>query len=247
MDVEFVLGSAPVEEQAVRRPISVKQVENMKPGTSTFELATTSGVNFKKRIICLWLLDFDACKSIQKNPEGVKAAADAFMATDAQCPRPGMGHAYADNLWKDFSKQYVSRGQVLLGDLQLNGLPMAFINAVEGLVREKAAKSSGTSSASSTPSRPAARGDGSFGSGPVRGGSSTGSNQSGDRNWRGGSGMGSNSPNGRGRRQRWTRKEKLRASGDCLIYSAYTTSGQRIICTNTPRGSTTASASHWRR
>jgi hypothetical protein len=58
VDIEFALGSAPVDQNAVRRQLPLVDILHLEPGSSTFERITNVDTNFKKRTISLWLLDF---------------------------------------------------------------------------------------------------------------------------------------------------------------------------------------------
>lgn len=60
MDTEFVLGSSPVDGNTIRRIVSLDDTQHLAPGSSTYEHSTNPSADFKKRLIGLWLLDFDA-------------------------------------------------------------------------------------------------------------------------------------------------------------------------------------------
>ncbi|KAL9601086.1 MAG: hypothetical protein Q9219_002796 [cf. Caloplaca sp. 3 TL-2023] len=64
MDIEFVLGSTPQEDQQARRVIPLQKLLAVNVPTSTFEYITNSDPNFGKRLTSLWLLDFDACSDM---------------------------------------------------------------------------------------------------------------------------------------------------------------------------------------
>lgn len=71
MDIEFVLGSSSVDSESVRRVMPpMEDIRELEPGTSTYEYTTDSIPNFKKRLISLWLLDFDACEEIAMDEIG---------------------------------------------------------------------------------------------------------------------------------------------------------------------------------
>lgn len=67
-DVEFVLGTA-------REELAPKAVEIKSLPPRTISAAT---LNFKRRFVHLWLLDFNQCKSITTNEAGVRQATAAF-------------------------------------------------------------------------------------------------------------------------------------------------------------------------
>ena len=78
MDIEFVLGSSPTDNNAVRRALDLRKIESLDPGTSTYEPTTNNSPNFKKRSISLWMIDFDACSTITLNDTGVCQAVKGF-------------------------------------------------------------------------------------------------------------------------------------------------------------------------
>ncbi|KAJ5993734.1 zinc finger protein-domain-containing protein [Penicillium sp. IBT 35674x] len=133
MDIEFVLGSSPLDRNAVRRILPLHDIEKLKPGSSTYEHITNSEQNFKKRSVSLWLLDFDACSPITMDDKEVLKAVKAFVQTGPFCPRPNSNDDYADNLWKLFSDRYTTTGQKLCGVSRWRDLPVKFI---EGITKE---------------------------------------------------------------------------------------------------------------
>ncbi|RAH64703.1 zinc finger protein [Aspergillus aculeatinus CBS 121060] len=116
MDVEFVLGSTPFDLNAVRRPVPLRDVMRLRAGSSTLERATNRVPNFKKRIVSLWMLDFDACRAISMDTEGVNRAVQAFVDNEPYSPRPFTNDHYSERLWQLFSQRYP--------------LPRQFVNGV---------------------------------------------------------------------------------------------------------------------
>ena len=88
MDIEFLLGSTPAEEQKVRRSIPLQLLLTSEGPKSTFEYITNSNVDFSRRVTNLWLLDFDACSGISTDELGVEKACKAFLETEPFFPRP---------------------------------------------------------------------------------------------------------------------------------------------------------------
>lgn len=82
MDIEFVLGSTPLDRNAVRRMLPLMDVERLAPGSSTYEHITNANPDFKKRSVSLWLLDFDACSPITMNNAGVPSFRRILSAPD---------------------------------------------------------------------------------------------------------------------------------------------------------------------
>lgn len=130
LDVEFVLGSTPIDPNAVRRMVPLKDVERLTPGSSTYEQTTNADRDFKKRLVSLWLLDFDACSTISMDEAGVKQAVNAFFKTDPFCPRPFSQDTYGENLWRLFSERYISTGQKITAGRAWKHLPAMVIKGI---------------------------------------------------------------------------------------------------------------------
>ncbi|CAI6293441.1 unnamed protein product [Periconia digitata] len=145
MDIEFVIGSAPSEMHSSGIPLTSAQIENLQPGKSTYEMAKAK--DFKRRILCLWVLDFDACKSIDISEAGARAAVKAFMDTDAYCPRPSQD-PQVHELWKSFGRRYMASYIKFGADKRF---PQSFLCGVEAEV--KANRTETPASVSSTISR----------------------------------------------------------------------------------------------
>lgn len=105
MDIEFVIGSTLSDMQSSGESLTSAEIESMQPGQSTFEMATAK--DFTRRTLCLWVLDFDACKAINLDQTGAQAAVKAFMGTEAYCPRPSEDPE-VHRLWVSFGKRYMS-------------------------------------------------------------------------------------------------------------------------------------------
>lgn len=102
-DVEFVLGSAPAESKASRNVMSLSDVVNLCPDSTS---TRSTEPDFRERIICLWLLDFDACLDIERNQKGIDLRVEAFCINDRYCPRPGTGDQFIEDLWQHFVFHY---------------------------------------------------------------------------------------------------------------------------------------------
>ena len=129
MDIEFVIGSAPSDMQSSGKSLTSAKIENMQPGQSTFEIATTK--DFTRRILCLWVLDFDAYKIISLDQTGAQAAVQAFMGTEAYCPRPSE-NPEVHKLWVSFGKRYVSTSAKFGAHPKFS---TCFLNGVEAVVK----------------------------------------------------------------------------------------------------------------
>ncbi|KAJ5237037.1 hypothetical protein N7489_007128 [Penicillium chrysogenum] len=130
MDIEFVLGSSPLDRNAARRSLSLEDVEKLPPGTSTYEQTTNVDQDYKKRTVSLWLLDFDACTTITMDDEGVRHAVEAFLQTEPYCPRPNSQDEYARDLWTMFSRRYVATGEKITTGAAWQSLPAKFIQGI---------------------------------------------------------------------------------------------------------------------
>ena len=122
-DIEIVLGSAPVASISSPKkshPLSSSEISQF-PGQSTREEASNMHRNFKKRTIHLWVLDFNACKPITMDEQGINAAVKSFWENSGQYfPRP-MRELQKDNeLWQLFGSQYLESSRKLIEIENLN-------------------------------------------------------------------------------------------------------------------------------
>lgn len=157
MDIEFLLGSTPAEEQKVRRSMPLELLLTSEGPKSNFEYITNSNVDFTRRVTSLWLLDFDACSGISMDELGVEKACKAFFETEPFFPRPVERKLdpEAADLWSAFGNRDLHTANQFI-DNQYKHLPALFSTAV--------AKSHKRSSASSSPS-PSLYGEAGRGSG----------------------------------------------------------------------------------
>lgn len=163
MDVEFVLGSSPAEEQRIQVGVDLARVMGLEPHTSTYEEATRTGPDFTKRITALWMIDFDDCSDITMDAAGVDMAVKAFIETNIYAPRPNSGDLYIDSLWRTFAEKYLQYSDNILENVlntpELKPLPREFIQKV---ATETAARRQGSSGGRSyTPARPGSSNTGS--------------------------------------------------------------------------------------
>ncbi|KAF2770342.1 hypothetical protein EJ03DRAFT_350429 [Teratosphaeria nubilosa] len=149
-DIEFVLGSVPTQDQEIRQTMTYDEVKSLRAQTSTFQLVTQSRANFKKRLMCLWMLDFDMCQDIGRNDAGVEQAVKAFMDTYAYCPRPHPDE-FRQGLWQSFGTEYIRVSRAILPK-DLHDLPAKFLTKVEE--RIKANREAGVQTPSATPQTP---------------------------------------------------------------------------------------------
>ncbi|MCJ1271781.1 hypothetical protein MMC22_011686 [Lobaria immixta] len=120
-DVEFVLGTAP--EKWAPKPA---ELAKLAPRTDT-----ASSLNFRRRSVHLWLLDFNQCKSIRMDDAGVNQAVAAFWQNDPYYPRPcPPGHPDAE-LWEIFEARYIHHSDKKLDSkAQGRNLARQFIDGV---------------------------------------------------------------------------------------------------------------------
>ena len=67
---------------------------------------------------CMWVLDFDCCRSISVNEAGVEQACTTFFKNDPFYPRPGTGEAADEDLWTVFKKRFVQPSMRVLGEVR---------------------------------------------------------------------------------------------------------------------------------
>lgn len=143
MDIEFLLGSTPAEEQKVRRSMPLELLLTSKGPKSTFEYITNSNVDFTRRVTNLWLLDFDACSGISMDEIGVEKACKAFLETEPFFPRPverDLDPEAAD-LWSAFGDPYLHTANQFVEN-QYKHLPGLFLTTVTKSYKRSSAFSS---------------------------------------------------------------------------------------------------------
>ncbi|KAK5727775.1 hypothetical protein LTR17_012433 [Elasticomyces elasticus] len=177
-DIEFVLGSAPTQDTEYEnsRRFTVKEARALRKDQETYTRVIGARNNFKRRVMSLWMLDFDSCKDITVDSTGTLAAVKAFKETYAYTPRPHATDAYQQRLWETFTNQYRYVSRLILPAHQ-HQLPELFIKEVTRDILQMRSRDpdggaprtpmsvQGSSSTSSLPHRPPP----SFGAGPSSG------------------------------------------------------------------------------
>ncbi len=80
----------------------------------------------------MWMLDFDCCRPMPTDDEGVKKAVTAFFRNDPFFPRPCAEGSRDRELWEIFRSRYLQISSHILGDdFQQRRLPDAFIKMIE--------------------------------------------------------------------------------------------------------------------
>ncbi|KAL7952384.1 zinc finger domain-containing protein [Trichoderma compactum] len=89
----------------------------------------------------MWILDFDLCRDISLDEEGVKKAHKAFWGNDPFFPQPGRGNPADQRLWTIFQDRYIESSAAVLHEEAycIKRLPGLLI---EQLKRTKAVSSS---------------------------------------------------------------------------------------------------------
>jgi hypothetical protein len=134
-DVEFVLGSPPTLLDGI--PIDPDRLLNFKEPITTWHEVTRH--NFRRHAVRLWLLDFNQCRFIQPNDDGIATAVQAFFINDPYFPRPLSTSSTMQRLWEKFRQGYLDSGKTAIeysmqkqrpwkGELDL-ALPEKFIKA----------------------------------------------------------------------------------------------------------------------
>ncbi|KAK8043311.1 hypothetical protein PG993_005741 [Apiospora rasikravindrae] len=120
-DVEFVLAPPPSP--------NANQAEDTFPVTC-FE-SDTLGRH------CLWVLDFDRCKPLPMDAEGIALARRAFHRNDLYYPRPGRAHLEDQRLWAVFKRSFLDASASIIRSAgsvasDLPGhLPIRLMEAIE--------------------------------------------------------------------------------------------------------------------
>ena len=128
MDAEFVLGSARAAPLGTRRPCDLVE----KP-----HKVDVLPLDFNKRSIHVWVLDFDMSSRIELTSNDVdKYLVPAFIGNDTYYPRPDVD----TELWTRFSKTYLNASRLVLRNKQVSSqameLPEIFLDRVASKIKE---------------------------------------------------------------------------------------------------------------
>ncbi len=137
-DVEFVLGSAPTKLNFPA--LATAQVAALPPYTDTDP--ETSYDNYKKRSTHLWMLDYDKCKKMAADEEGVRQAVKAAEDNEVYYPKPHKKRESDQKLWKHFKGSYLwASSRIMQADEatteEMKSLPIKFVEGWEIYRREK--------------------------------------------------------------------------------------------------------------
>ena len=84
----------------------------------------------------MWILDFDCCRHMPFDEEGVKQAMEALYRNDPFYPRPGRADIRDQNLWNGFKDRFLRVSEEILRSQSTEAhLPALWIDLVEERVR----------------------------------------------------------------------------------------------------------------
>lgn len=135
-DVEFVLGSSPSKERPV---MSYAEVLKLPQYTQTLYLP-----NFKRRIVDMWVLDFNNCSPLKGDKTDIEHMVWTFYWNDPYFPLPEAVLSKDQELWKIFSEAYLDKSvKILALKPEKQKLPELFVDAVVDREKEKIRKGFG--------------------------------------------------------------------------------------------------------
>jgi hypothetical protein len=88
----------------------------------------------------VWVLDFDCCRAMSMDEEGVAKAVKAFVRNDPFYPRPGIKSSQSPALWDLFTNRYLQMSRSIIeASNKRSGpeLPKLFIEGVEEAFRKR--------------------------------------------------------------------------------------------------------------
>ncbi|KAK0379420.1 hypothetical protein CLIM01_03208 [Colletotrichum limetticola] len=128
-DVEFVLGSSP-ERRISAQTLDSIDLEGDIITTWNMDESKSSGINFLRRSVSIFLLDFNQCRRMPPTPKGIDDAVKAFWENDPYYPRPGYKEGSQEwMLWEQFKGHYLVKSYKILDDSAT--MPAEFLRRVE--------------------------------------------------------------------------------------------------------------------
>ncbi|KAM0818046.1 hypothetical protein AB5N19_03853 [Seiridium cardinale] len=87
----------------------------------------------------LWILDFDCCKRMSMDEQGVQQGAEAFLQNDPFYPRPGKDNEEDKELWGYFRAAYEEASSFISQtDSQVSErLPRLLTDTIERIVQDR--------------------------------------------------------------------------------------------------------------
>lgn len=127
MDMEFVLGSSATFD--LEKPRGYDDTS-----TAPHDVPT---INFRRRAIHMWMLDFDKATAIELIPQDItKKLVPAFLGNDPYFPMPHTD----EELWGEFCRAYLKASDLILRSKRVHrsvrGLPQQFLDEVLGRLKE---------------------------------------------------------------------------------------------------------------
>ncbi|KAK2061814.1 hypothetical protein LY76DRAFT_507144 [Colletotrichum caudatum] len=108
-DVEFVLGTSP-ERRISAAELSSIDLAGRKITTWNRTPDGHANLNFLRRAVSVWLLDFNQCQRIHPTPLGIEKAVKAFWENDPYFPRPNQDLSSTEGkLWQEFKSVYLAK------------------------------------------------------------------------------------------------------------------------------------------
>lgn len=134
-DVEFVLGSSKVRRQ-LRLDDLGKKRENPREGSS--QGYWDSLVNSADRVTALYLLDFNQCRHMPQNTDGVSQAVTAYLNNDPYYPRPFKTTHHGVTAWRSFAYAYLDQAMWIMKDpAMVDQLAGGFLRGIREHYRKK--------------------------------------------------------------------------------------------------------------
>jgi len=103
-------------------PLTAAEVAKLATPTSTYK-KVTGQLDFTRRAIKLWMLDFNQCRNITADSNGIKTAIQAFFINDKYFPRPGSKGANEKMLWSKFEEAYLGMAKLALNESKRQKIP----------------------------------------------------------------------------------------------------------------------------
>ncbi|KAH8174561.1 zinc finger protein [Sarocladium implicatum] len=138
-DVEFVLGSTKTRKRLSRADLENKQGgsgEASNEGASVDYLEDL--LDHSEYKMGLYLLDFNQCRTMPQDADGVKQAVTAYLNNDPYYPRPFKTTHCGVLAWRSFASAYLEQATWIMKDkARVNMLAGGFLRGIRAHYREK--------------------------------------------------------------------------------------------------------------
>jgi hypothetical protein len=134
-DVEFVLASPAPENKTMNAKPEQEDVGDCSKANQHFEGVRSAANALGNHT--MWVLDFDCCRNMAMDEEGVAQAVRAFLRNDPYFPLPGVPGDEA--LWKCFRSRYLSTSAKFVQEDHRALLPELFVSQIETRQSERMA------------------------------------------------------------------------------------------------------------